>query len=59
MSGKTIATFALGAATGFVAGGIFVVKRAITSKSGRDIIAHAITDAFVNWIFQEEAGANK
>lgn len=58
MKGKTMATFALGATTGFVAGGIFVVKKAIRSKSGRDIIAHAIADALTSWLFGEE-GADK
>ncbi len=59
MSGKTIATFVLGATTGFVAGGIFVVKKAVLSKPGRDIIAHAVTDSLMSWLFGKEEGVDK
>ena len=58
MNGKTLTTFALGAATGFVAGGIFVVTKVVTSKGVRKIAAKAVAEALVDWVYKDENRPN-
>lgn len=54
MNGKTLTTFALGAATGFVAGGIFVVKKVIMSEQVQRIVVKAVAEKLIDWIFKDD-----
>lgn len=52
MNGKTAVTFALGAATGFVAGGIFVIKKVISSEQVQKIVVKVVAEKLCDWIFK-------
>ncbi len=59
MSGKTIATFALGAATGVVGLGVVTVKGMIKSKRAMKAVAKIAAEAFSEWVFDGRGNTRK
>lgn len=59
MKGKTMATFALGAATGFVGLGVVAIRGMIKSKRVTKAIAKIAAEAFSEWVFEDRGDTRK
>lgn len=59
MKGKTIATFALGAATGFVGLVVVAIKGMTKSKRATRAIAKIAAEAFSDWVFEDRGDTRK
>lgn len=59
MKGKTIATFALGAATGFVGLGVVAIRGMVKSKRVTKAIAKIAAEAFSEWVFKDRGDTRK
>ena len=59
MKGKTIATFALGAATGSAGLAVVAIRGIIKSKRATKAIAKIAAEAFSDWIFEDRGDTRK
>ena len=59
MKGKTIATFALGAATGFAGLAVVAIRGITKSKRATRAIAKIAAEAFSDWVFEDRGDTRK
>lgn len=59
MKGKTIATFALGAAAGFAGLAVVAIRGMTKSKRATKAIAQIAAEAFSEWVFEDRGNTRK